>query len=39
MEREEFVVGKTELKMMLILLLLKYLADGYKEILGPEWSG
>ena len=24
---------------MLVLLLLKYLADGYKEILGPEWSG
>ena len=38
MEREEFGVGK-QLKMMLVLLLLKYLADGYKEILGPEWSG
>ena len=38
MEREEFGVGK-QLKMMLVLLLLKYLADGYTEILGPEWSG
>lgn len=24
---------------MLVLLLLKYLADGCKEILVPQWSG